>query len=58
LVAYFSFSSIGREQKQKRYIREENLELRQLSWDISNWNTEGRKEGCMLKNIQKVVHCS
>jgi len=46
LVAYFSFSSIGREQKQKRYIREENLELRQLSWDVSNWNTEGRKAIC------------
>jgi len=33
------------EQTQKINICEENLVPRLLSWDISNWSTEGRNEG-------------
>ena len=58
MVVYFSLIFIGMEQKQKRYISEENLVPRQLSWDISNRSIEGRKEGYFLKNIQAVVHCN
>jgi hypothetical protein len=38
----FSFRFLGRAKK-KRDISEENLVLRQLSWDMASWNTEGRK---------------